>query len=76
MCDGCEKRVCKSCNWFNVLPDTENPTTGWCLRFPPVYVGRPFHDDSTYEDVMSPLCWANPRVGIMATCGEWTRRKR
>ena len=74
MCKGCDERVCKNCRWFDVMPDEEDPREGWYVRFPPTFVGRPYHDGLEHEDAMNTLCWANPRVGIMATCGEWTER--
>lgn len=69
-----KKKFCENCRHFDPFDAGDDDTVheGWCSRFPPVYVGRPFSWDN--DDVMDGLCWTYPVVGIKAWCGEWEKK--
>ena len=73
------ERECQTCRYFDrrIFNPTED-CTGWCLRYPPVYVG-PRVDTLTPE---GPFCepnqtqyWEYHTVGVCSCCGEWRERE-
>lgn len=70
------KHPCVKCRFFYPfgVEDDGKVHEGWCNRFPPVYIGRPF-DIEEHVDEMDTECWVLPVVGIYNTCGEWRKVK-
>lgn len=61
---------CGTCRFFDTdFIDGEADRESWCLRYPPVFVGRP--TDRGGELVSDIDLWQQPTVGIGGTCGEW-----
>lgn len=71
------KKVCETCRHFHEWEEQiGSGREGWCLRYPPVYVGREYDPDCVVHcDPMEGLCWSEPVVGIYSTCGEWKKVK-
>lgn len=47
---------CETCKYFD-----DRGEQGYCIRFPPVYVGKP-------ED------WSFPKIYAIDWCGEWKEK--
>lgn len=71
------RKTCSTCRFFEPFePDEgEHVRNGWCNRYPPTYIGRPYSHYLEHDDEMDSFCWANPVVGVCATCGEWRKVK-
>lgn len=66
--------ICENCYWFDLIKsDSTDPDIkyGFCLRYPPVFVGEGGKRDSR---TFSTCDWLQPAVSGYCMCGEWTPR--